>query len=300
MDPLILFTEPLEEFLDHLKSTRGASVHTVEAYQRDIKNAISFFKSTKLSSWIEVKNEHFIQLQIHLTKRGLAPSSIQRHLSSLRALFKHLKRQGQDIALSFALLPSTKLPQKLPKSLTFDQLETLLKMPQTDTPAGLRDRALMELIYGAGLRISEAVGLRIDEIHFDTSALVVTGKRGKTRWVPLPSITLDWVEKYLTKSRPKLAKKPLANLVLASRGGPMLRQTAFLTLQRYSKLAGLPMDVTPHMLRHTYAVHLLKGGADLRAIQELLGHESISTTQVYTHLDLDELAHRYQSAHPRS
>ncbi len=158
---------------------------------------------------------------------------------------------------------------------------------------------MMEVIYGAGLRVSEAVDLRIDQLDLDSAALTVTGKREKTRWLPLPPETIRWIEAYVTHGRPKLARRPIGNLFVSVRGLPFRRETIYKMLQEYALKAGIPTRVGPHVLRHTYAVHLLKGGADLRAVQELLGHESIATTQVYTHLDMDEVSRIYKAAHPR-
>jgi integrase/recombinase XerD len=167
-------------------------------------------------------------------------------------------------------------------------------------PQGLRDRAILELIYGAGLRVSEAVTLNISEIDLAESAVRLTGKRGKTRWAPLPDETKDWLVRYLAEARPHLAKRASGLMFLSDTGRPLLRQTVYKKLESFAHLAGLEHGVSPHTLRHTYAVHLLKGGADLRAVQELLGHESISTTQIYTNLDLGEVQKKYLSAHPRA
>jgi integrase/recombinase XerD len=157
----------------------------------------------------------------------------------------------------------------------------------------------MELVYGAGLRISEAVELEFDSLDLEERAVRVTGKRGKTRRVPLPAETANWMRKYLQEGRPKLVKGASGRIFLSDTGRVLLRQTAYKLLERYARRADLPIGVSPHTLRHTYAVHLLKGGADLRAVQELLGHESIATTQVYTELDLEEVRQKYRAAHPR-
>jgi integrase/recombinase XerD len=167
------------------------------------------------------------------------------------------------------------------------------------TAEGLRDRALFELVYGAGLRISEAVGLRVERLTLDQAALVVDGKRGKQRVVPLPAETIEWLERYMEVGRPKLVRRPSPWVFVGNRGLPLSRQSAYQRLRRLAVLAGVPGPIGPHVLRHTYAVDLLKGGADLRAVQELLGHESIATTQIYTELDLSEVARRYRAAHPR-
>jgi site-specific recombinase XerD len=157
----------------------------------------------------------------------------------------------------------------------------------------------MELIYGAGLRVSEAVGLGLAELDLIEGAVRVTGKRGKTRWCPLPGGTVRWLKHYIENGRPAMLKRPSGLVILSDRGRGMCRQTAYAKLNQYARNAGIESKIGPHTLRHTYAVHLLQGGADLRAVQELLGHESIATTQVYTHLDMDQVKRAYAKAHPR-
>jgi integrase/recombinase XerD len=179
------------------------------------------------------------------------------------------------------------------------QLEAVLSAPDLSKPSGLRDRAMLELIYGGGLRISEAVELSIDAYDRENGAMRVLGKRGKVRWVPLPKMTIEWLERYLLSARTLLQRKPTGLVFISDRGKPLMRQAVYTRLNRYSKLAGIPGHIGPHILRHTYAVHLLKGGADLRAVQELLGHESIATTQMYTQLDTEEVKRKYTRAHPR-
>lgn len=228
----------------------------------------------------------------------IAASTAQRKLSALRSFLKFLKRRGAGPAGD---LPSTggfKKPRRLPKALSIGQLQQILEAPDLAKPSGIRDRALMELIYGAGLRVSEAVGLGVERLDLDTATVIVTGKREKTRAVPLPAQTIAWLERYLADARPKLVRRPSGLLLISDRGRGMCRQVAFDKLRRYAAASGMA-KVSPHTLRHTYAVHLLKGGADLRAVQELLGHESIATTQVYTQLDLDEVVEKYRAAHPR-
>ena len=292
-------TSDLDSFLDHLSVERGASANTLASYSRDIITAIDYFEEFGLQKWEHLSNDLFLSYLNFLHEKKLAGSSIQRRMSALRTFIKFLKKSNRGPRVDLLSLSSPKKAQQLPKSLSKDLLEKLLDAPDVGTAIGLRDRTLMELIYGTGLRITEAVELRINEIDFDSSALTVTGKREKTRWVPIPFQTMDWVKKYLEDGRTRLIKKPLSNLLVSDTGRVLRRQRAYEILRRYSVLAGLPKNTSPHMMRHTYAVHLLKGGADLRAIQELLGHESISTTQVYTQLDLSEVQERYQKAHPR-
>lgn len=216
----------------------------------------------------------------------------------MRALLKYLKKRGHEIAD----LPSTggyKRRRILPKALTEMQMNMLLGAMDTRSPSGLRDRALFELLYGAGLRISEALGLRIEQVSLEERALTVTGKREKTRWMPIPLETSRWLARYLDEARPKLSKRASSLLILSDRGNKMNRAVAYANLAKYEHLAGINAHCSPHVLRHSYAVHLLKGGADLRAVQELLGHASIETTQIYTQLDMDEVTKNYRKAHPR-
>lgn len=229
----------------------------------------------------------------------IATSTAQRRMSALRSCMKFLKRKGIGPR---AELPKTGGYRKvllLPKALSTEALDSLLDSIDLSTPKGLRTRALFELIYGAGLRISECVSLDFSEINLDEGVVRVTGKRGKVRQVPLPLQTTEWMRKYLALSRPRLVKAPSSKLFLSDRGRALSRQNAARYLIKPLKQSGIEGHVSPHSLRHTFAVHLLKGGADLRTVQELLGHESVATTQIYTGLDLDEVRKQYDRAHPR-
>lgn len=190
-------------------------------------------------------------------------------------------------------------PSALPRALSPELLSALLMSPDVSKATGLRDRALLELLYGGGLRISEALSLGVASLQDDPGSLRVTGKRSKTRVVPLPEGTRHWLDRYATESRPKLVRKPVSILFLGARGGALSRQSAFAIVSLHRKRAGIPQEVSPHVLRHTYAVHLLQGGADLRAVQELLGHASVESTAVYTQLDLDQVRSQFNKAHPR-
>lgn len=290
--------EGIEWFLDHLKVERGASPHTLLAYSNDLALAATFFQKLGVGFWADLSAEHLVRYESTLGP-PLAKTTAQRRMSSLRSLLKFLKKnnEGPDTDL-----PSTggfRKPKSLPKALTLQQLEAVLNAADLATPSGVRDRAVMELIYGAGLRVSEAVSVEREAVDLNGGAVRVTGKRGKTRWVPLPAQTLHWLRLYLQDARPKLASKPTSHLIVSDHGRPMRREQVYVNLAKMARLGGIEQKIGPHTLRHTYAVHLLKGGADLRAVQELLGHESIETTQVYTQLDLDEVRKRYRAAHPR-
>lgn len=291
--------EGLAWFLDHLAADRGASVHTVQAYRRDLSLVLAWMRENGVSDWKQLTAEHLRNLEQVLAS-GVRVTTLQRRLSAVRSLLKFLKRRQIATELRLPTTGGFRKPKRLPKALDRAMLESLLSKPDLSKPEGLRDRALMELIYGAGLRVSEAVGLTLGQLDLQEGVVRVTGKREKTRMVPLPGPCLDWIERYLTEARNALLVDRGADTVLlGDRGRPMLRQTAYAMLSRYARAAGIEAAVGPHTLRHTYAVHLLKGGADLRAVQELLGHSSIATTQVYTELDMTEVKRRYDSAHPR-
>ena len=297
MEAFYELSEPVDEFIDSLVSDRGASQHTAVAYRKDLDGAIRFFCSKGLKRWQDIEPRMILDYQAHLA--GSAVSTISRRLSSLRSLIKYLKRSGQITGFAFPSLHAGRKPKLLPKALSAEAFDKLANACDLTKDAGIRDRVLIELIYGAGLRISEAITAKIQDIADAPPAIVVTGKRQKTRWIPLPDGTCEWIARYVKNHRPNLAKVPSDLLILSNKGLPLNRSTAYKLLSELSTRAGLDRNVNPHALRHTYAVHLLRGGADLRAVQELLGHASIETTQVYTNLDLDEVAERYRQAHPR-
>lgn len=290
-------TRGIDAFLDHLRMDRGASEHTIVAYAGDLEKARALMASLGVDRWHDVTVAEQLSYETMIAD-GVAPSTAQRRISAFRSFLKYMKRRNAGPKTD---LPSTggfKRKQSLPKALDITDLEKLFTVPNLATSEGIRDRVLMELIYGAGLRVSEAVGLEMADLSLESATVRVLGKRAKVRIVPLPAQTIEWLERYLRDARPKLARLALSRVILSNRGLPMLRQTAFKRLTEFSRLADLPEHVSPHTLRHTYAVHLLKGGADLRAVQELLGHESIATTQVYTQLDLEAVRKAY-AAHPR-
>ncbi len=251
-----------------------------------------------VGSWQEVTSDHVRNLQIAFGQE-VSPSTLRRRLSALRSLLKFLRKIGRGADGDLPTASGIKLPKRLPKALSEQEIEVLMASPDLASPLGIRDRCLMELIFGAGLRISEVCQLGVADAVASTGLLRILGKRGKVRVVPLPGQTSEWVEIYLRDSRPKLVKKASSHLFLGARGGPLSRQSAFLILDSHREQAGLPGPLSPHTLRHTYAVTLLTGGADLRVVQELLGHSSIDTTQVYTQLDLEKVRVSYRKAHPR-
>jgi len=229
----------------------------------------------------------------------LAVRTRQRRLSALRSCLTFWVKRGRLAELPWPEVGRVRKPRHLPRALPPETLQALLDSPDLSRPTGFRDRALLELLYGAGLRISEALSLTVADWEQEHAALRVIGKRGKTRFVPLPPGTAHWVDRYLREARPRLARKAIGALFLGARGGALSRQSAFHIVAEHRRRAGIPQEVSPHVLRHTYAVHLLRGGADLRAVQELLGHASVESTAIYTQLDLDHVRDQFRRSHPR-
>jgi integrase/recombinase XerD len=286
-------------FLDHLAGERGASSHTISAYDRDLKQIAKWLRNYSVESFSEINGDAGAKVRSEL--RHYAPSTIQRKLSALRSIVKFLaRRNGRQPDQ----LPSTggfRKPKSLPKALTEDEMLRLADAPNLNDPAGLRDRAMIELLYGGGLRVSELVALRLEDYSESESLLRITGKREKVRLLPIPSGTHEHLRTYLEMARSHLSKPNSGSQVfLNHRGGPLSRSGIFRILRKHARASGIEKDIGPHTLRHTYAVHLVKNGADLRSVQELLGHASIMTTEVYTHLDMDTVKEKYAAAHPRA
>jgi len=290
--------EPIEWYLDYLLAERGASPHTGAAYRTDLMAAAERLASYGLKRWEDLTPKDLLKYEASLGP-PLAQTTAQRKLSALRSFLKFLRKNGSEVSVDLPATGGFKKKKVLPKALTKERLEVLLNAPKISTAQGLRDRVLMELIYGAGLRVTEAVELPLATLDLEEATLRITGKRGKTRLVPLPAGTVEWLRTYLRDGRPSFTKKPIPYVLVSDRGKKLLRQTAYDILEKHQKAAGLSEDISPHTLRHTYAVHMLQGGADLRVVQELLGHESVATTQVYTQMDLSEVRRRYERAHPR-
>lgn len=291
------------EYLRHVAVERGLSAHTVAAYRRDLGAYLAWLQRHGVEDIAAVSPE---QVSAFVAERaGAEPrpaaSSLARLQSSVRGMHRFILREGIVDDEPTQRLRPPKLPQRLPKALTIDEVQRLLDAPDAETPAGIRDRALLELLYATGARVSEAVALDIDDVtHGDI--LRVRGKGDKERIVPLGSYARDAIDAYLVRVRPGLAVRGRATprLFLGVRGAPLSRQSAWLVIQEAAERAHLAAHVSPHTLRHSFATHLLQGGADVRVVQELLGHASVATTQIYTHVTADTLRDMYLTAHPRA
>ncbi len=286
----------VDAFLEYLGTVRQYSRHTLDAYRRDLGRFQGFCEQQQLDDANAVHAAHVRQYAAGLHRAGRQGRSIQRALSAIRSLYNFLLRQGQVAGNPANGIQAPRQQRRLPKALDADQVEQFLKSSD-DSVTALRDQAMAELFYSSGLRLSELASLDLDDIDPRQGLVTVTGKGRKTRTVPVGGIALDAVAAW-RKVRPEIAGEPA--LFLSSRGRRISVRNIQDRLKRRGRATGMHQDVHPHMLRHSFATHMLESSGDLRAVQELLGHANISTTQVYTHLDFQHLAKVYDQAHPRA
>jgi integrase/recombinase XerC len=283
------------KFINYLKTERNYSSHTISNYRRDSKFLNDFLKGKKINR--SAAREYLLALE----KKRYSRRSIARKLSSARSFFRFLMREKLVDQNPFENLLTPKLPKKLPNFLYPEELKSLLKAPDLKSSQGMRDRAVLEVIYGTGLRVTEAIRMNLNDIDFDEGEIKVLGKGSKERIVLFGSHARNALHKYIKEGRPRLIfGKKIPALFINRRGGRLTPRSIERMIVRCSKKAGIAKKVTPHTLRHSFATHLLSGGADLRMVQELLGHVSLSTTQVYTHITKERLKEVYDSSHPRA
>ncbi len=288
--------EEVKGFLRHLRLRRGYSENTVKAYEDDLN---------KLAEFLEREGIPLEEITLPALDRfvaslaGYSPATRERVIAALRSFFKYLLAERGWEVNPAELLELPKKPKRLPKALTLEEVERLLEAPDPSTPLGLRDKAILELLYSSGLRASELCGLRLLDLDLEEGFVRVSGKGSKERLVPFGVHAARALGEYLTRGRPRLAKGDAPWLFLNSRGGKLSRVGLWKILRKYALKVGLGGKVHPHVLRHTFATHMLIGGCDLRTLQELLGHASLSTTQIYTHLKPQELREVHRAFHPR-
>lgn len=292
----------LESFLDYIKYERGLSANTSAAYRRDLMKFSEFMLSRQRSEDPEqITKQDIRRFLTHQLDAGISHPTIARRLSSIKAYYKFLVLEGHCQNNPTVDLETPKIKRKLPDVLTIEEVDQLLNQPQVTLVLGLRDRAMLELMYATGVRVSELLSLQIDDINFWAGFLRCFGKGRKERIIPVNQTSIDWTQRYIARSRSYLAKSPRERtLFLNAHGRPMTRQGFFKILQGYASKAEFTKEVTPHTLRHSFATHLLENGADLRSVQEMLGHADISTTQIYTHLSRSHLREVYKLYHPRA
>ncbi|RMF48387.1 MAG: site-specific tyrosine recombinase XerD [Deltaproteobacteria bacterium] len=290
----------LDQFLSYLVVEKGLSKNTLEAYGRDLARYLDFLEDQGVAAVAEIGTAHVIGYLRQLRDRGLSARSRARSLVSLRQFHRYLYREGLSANDPTSRIEAPKNLPALPKTLSQDEVERLLAVPTGDTPLGLRDRAMLEVLYATGLRVSELVGLRMSQVHRDAGFLRVLGKGGKQRIVPLGEVAADALDAYLDSGRPFLLKGQNHDVIFLNRSGAGLtRQGFWKMMRRRAREAGIFRDISPHSLRHSFATHLLENGADLRAVQTMLGHADISTTQIYTHVTRERLRQIHQTHHPR-
>ncbi len=290
----------VDAFVNYLTVERGLAANSVAAYRRDLADYLAFLGRRKVS--LQESGREVVQDYLQDLYSRVSPRSISRKLSSLRCFYRFLLLDGHLDRDPTETLQSPRQWRTLPRFLSGPQVSALLERPDVATPNGLRDRAMLEVLYATGLRVSELVKLRLADVKPDPGLVTVIGKGNKERIVPLGETALQWIERYLREAYPVFREKAPSSpyLFLTRRGGAMTRQQFWNIVERLGRMAGLPEPLSPHVLRHSFATHLLENGADLRAVQLMLGHADISTTQIYTHVTRERLKQIYDRFHPRA
>lgn len=290
--------QQLDTFIDHLWLEDGLSKNTLESYRADLSQFNTWLLKKK--SELLIANQAEIQQYIAVKFPQSKPRSISRLIASMRRFYRYALRENLIDKDPTLQIESPKLPRSLPKSLNEQEVEDLLNAPNINDSIGLRDRAMLELLYASGLRVSELVGIKVNEISTQDGIVRVTGKGSKTRLVPMGEEAADWINKYLAHARPEILQMRLCDsLFVTARATEMTRQAFWYLIKRYALVAGITKHMSPHVLRHAFATHLLNHGADLRVVQMLLGHSDISTTQIYTHVARERLKQLHSLHHPR-
>ena len=288
----------LAAFLDYLHYERRLSPRTLAAYRHDLGEFLAWLAESAHTDWARVRSQHVRNYAASRHRQGLSPKSLQRHLSAIRAWYRYLLREGRVNTNPAEGVRAPKVTRRLPHTLDTDQLAHLMELPG-EAPLDHRDRAIMELFYSSGLRLAELVGLDVTDMQGSDGLLQVTGKGSKTRRLPVGRFARAAIERWLAV-RPQMAKTGEPALFVSRRGTRLSARSVEARLRQRAIEQGMPRHVHPHMLRHSFASHVLESSGDLRAVQELLGHADISTTQIYTHLDFQHLAQVYDQAHPRA
>ncbi|HOW59734.1 MAG TPA: site-specific tyrosine recombinase XerD [Candidatus Omnitrophota bacterium] len=287
-----------EEFLNYLSVEKGLAANTLIAYRQDLNQYNDFLKKQKISDWNRVTRIHILKFLNAEGKRGLESSSIARGLVSIKLFHRYLTKERYVENDVTSVLESPKLWKKLPYFLTMQEMDAILKTPDPKQNSGIRDLALLECLYATGMRVSEITDLRIGNVYLDNNFIKCRGKGDKERLVPIGAMAVSACRDYLKRVRSKL-KTTTDHFFLGRRGTGLSRQFVWQMIKKYARLAGITKEIKPHTFRHSFATHLLERGADLRVVQELLGHSDISTTQIYTHISGNRLKSIHAKFHPR-
>ncbi|KRM59432.1 hypothetical protein C5L31_001314 [Secundilactobacillus malefermentans] len=289
------------DYLHYSQVERGLSRNTILSYNQDLKEFMAYLKTKDLSSWNKIDRFVILDYLQYENKQNKARNSVIHAVSTLRRFFRYLMQEKFISENPMVQVSSPKQAHPLPQVLTETEVNSLLDAPDTSTKYGCRDRAILETMYATGLRVSELVHLKLDDLHLEMGLIQTLGKGNKERIIPIGDVAIDWLNRYLRDSRPQLLKNRQSPYVfLNAHGSGLSRQSIWKKIKQYVALAGIKKDVTPHTLRHSFATHILENGADLRVLQELLGHSDISTTQIYTHISKKRMTEVYRKYHPRA
>lgn len=294
--------EDLEEYIRYLQIERGLADNTIESYKRDLNQYLVYLEKNELRDWMKIDRYTILSFMQELKETKKSSATVIRMVSSLRKFHQYLKQEQRSSVDPMLHIDTPKKAQHLPKVLSMTEVEKLIETPNTNEILGLRDRAILEVMYATGLRVTELTELKMDDLHLSLGLIQTIGKGDKERIIPIGDLAIKWIENYLKYSRNKLEKpsKRSPYLFLNHHGRKLTRQGIWKNLGALVKKAGIEKEVTPHTLRHSFATHLLENGADLRVVQELLGHSDISTTQIYTHITKQRMAKVYKTYHPRA
>jgi integrase/recombinase XerD len=288
-------------FLEHIKVEKNLSANTIASYNLDLTDFMAHMRTLKITSVREVEAKHVEDHVSWLSKRNLSARSQGRHISAIRQFFRFLAAEGLNDKNPAADIEMPKIPKRLPNHLGVGDIDRILGAIEANTPRHIRDYSMISVMYATGLRVSELVALKMDDVDSARGFLSTLGKGSKERVIPIGEMAVAAIARYLSEARTELLKGTESDfLFVARRGQPLTRQAFFKLLKSYARLAGIEKDVSPHQIRHSFATHLIEGGADLRALQVLLGHSDLSSTEIYTHLNKERLHQLYQDYHPRA
>lgn len=292
--------ELIDTFLNYLSVERGLANNTIIAYREDLNNYLGFIEKSHIEALSRISKENITNFMLSQRDKGIAPNSVARRLAAIRMFHRFLAREKILKADPSTLIDSPKLWKRIPDTLTVNEVEALIAQPNVHQTQGIRDKAILETLYATGMRVSEAVNLKKDNINLDIGFLRCIGKGNKERIIPLGKKAIVSINRYLQASRPKFLKEKESEFLFISRSGKKIsRQSFWKLIKKYAKLARIKKPIKTHTLRHSFATHLLEHGADLRSVQEMLGHSDISTTQIYTHINKDRLKSIHKQFHPR-
>ncbi len=295
--------DELKDFIHYLIVEKGLASNTIVSYERDLKSYLKYLKNVEnLKNFNEVQRPHIVHFLAHLKDQGKSSRTLARHVASIRSFHQFLLREKAADHDPSVHIESPQLEKTLPKVLSLEEVETLLESPDTSTHYGIRDKAMLELLYATGIRVSELIGLKLGDVHVTMGFVRCIGKGNKERIIPIGHTAIEAIEQYVQKGRPLFVSKKNHDdaLFLNHHGRGLTRQGFWKILKGLARDAGIQKELTPHTLRHSFATHLLENGADLRAVQEMLGHADISTTQIYTHVTKTRLKDVYKQFHPRA